>query len=210
MQGEGVFMAEHGKPKPIDVALKAKTKMIIDMAIDFAAMTRVLEKGSNTRIFQKLEQVFAELDHVASQEHYEQLHANFCGWFTQNIRTAEKKLKNGRVKPIGPSSYGHAAKILDITAKVFVYYCGLPAPDKARALVPMLHGAIDNQILDHLKQRFPAAGIKAASIAEMDRREYELLQSLVQREIKESFESEICRAQYDDILFLRLNRESGE
>jgi hypothetical protein len=50
----------------------------------------------------------------------------------QNIRTAEKKLKNGRVIPIGPSSYGHAAKVLDISAKVFVYYCGLPAPDGAK------------------------------------------------------------------------------
>jgi len=37
----------------------------------------------------------------------------------QNIRTAEKKLKNGRVKSAGPSSYGHAAKVLDITGTLF-------------------------------------------------------------------------------------------
>ena len=97
-------MADQGKPKPIDIALKAKMKMIIDMAIDFAAMTRVLMKGSNAKIFQKLEQLFAELDIVASQEHFDQLHVGFCEWFTQNIRTAEKKLKNGRVKAVGPSS----------------------------------------------------------------------------------------------------------
>jgi hypothetical protein len=200
-------MADQGKPRPIDIALEAKMKMIIDMAIDFAGMTRVLMKGSNAKVFRKLEQLFAELDIVASQEHYDHLNVGFCEWFTQNIRTAEKKLKNGRVKAVGPSSYGHAAKVLDITAKVFVYYCGLPSSDKAKALVPMLHGAIDNQILDHSKQRFPAAGITAGSIAEMDRGEYELLQSLVQQEIKEDFETEICRAQYDDILFLRLNRE---
>ena len=49
---------------PTDLAAQAKSSMIIDMAIDFAAMTRVLVKGSNTRIADRLAELFAELDHV--------------------------------------------------------------------------------------------------------------------------------------------------
>lgn len=200
-------MSNEGKSNFVEQAQKAKTQMIVDMAIDFAAMTRVLEKGSNTKIFDKLEQWFAELNRVSNQECYDRLHANFCEWFAQNVRTAKRKLKNGEVKPVGSCSYGHAAKVLDISAKVFVYYCGLPSADKAKLLIPMLHGGIDNQLLAYLKGKFPTAGVKATSIAEMDRREYELLQSLVLKEIEEDFQSEISPVQYDDISFLRLNRE---
>lgn len=37
-------MAERRQPKPVEVALKAKIKMIIDMAIDFTAMTTIDER----------------------------------------------------------------------------------------------------------------------------------------------------------------------
>jgi hypothetical protein len=37
-------MAERRQPKPVEVALKAKIKLIIDMAIDFTAMTRIDER----------------------------------------------------------------------------------------------------------------------------------------------------------------------
>jgi D-ribose pyranose/furanose isomerase RbsD len=203
-------MTEQGKPKPIDVALKAKTKMIIGMAIDFAKMTRVMVEGSNTKIFQKVERLFAELDGVASQERYDQLHADFCEWFTQNICTAEKKLKNDRIKPVGPSSWGQAAKVLDITAKVLVYYSGLPSPDQAKTLLPVLHGAIDTQILKHLKKKFRKSAVSATTIEEINRTEYQLLQSLITKEIQEDFNSEIHPVQYDDIFFLRLNRQWDE
>lgn len=193
---------------PTDLAAQAKTTMIIDMAIDFAAMTRVLVKGSNTIIADKLAQLFAELDHVKSQQRYDEMHSTFCQWFTEIIATAEKKKKDGTViKRVGPSSWGQAAKVLDITAKVFIYYSGLPSPDQAQALVPMLHGAIDTQILKHLKKRFRESGVRATTIEEIDRAEYELLQSLVLKHIEEDFKSEICRVQYDDIFFLKLNRK---
>ena len=47
----------------------------------------------------------------------------------------------------------------------------------------------------------------AGSIAEMDLGEYELLQSLVQQEIKEDLNQKSVVRSYNDILFLRLNRE---
>ena len=68
-------------------------------------------------------------------------------------------------------------------------------------------GAIDTQILKHLKQRFPNSGIRATTVDKINRTEYDILESLIAREIQEEFRSEICPVQYDDIMFLRLNRE---
>jgi hypothetical protein len=58
----------------------------------------------------------------------------------------------------------------------------------------------------HLVQRFPMGGIKAKALTEVDRPEYERLQSLVAKEIMEDFNLEIYPVQYDDIFFRRLNR----
>jgi hypothetical protein len=49
-------------------------------------------------------------------------------------------------------------------------------------------------------------GIKAKALTEVDRPEYERLQSLVAKEIMEDFNLEIYPVQYDDIFFRRLNR----
>lgn len=202
-------MATQNSSQFLKIARAAKTEMIIEMALDFAAMTRVLSKGSNPQIIPKLDELFAGLDSIHEPSMYDQRHAEFCAWFTEKIDTAEKKLKNGRIKPAGPSSYGHAAKVLDITAKVYVYYCAQPSPEVAQMIVPMLHGALDNQIIGHLIQRFPKAGITAETINNVDRGEYEKLQSLVNTEIREDFNSEIYPVQYDDILFRRLNRPTA-
>jgi len=199
-------MSSDGNSKFAEQAGQAKTKMIVGMAIDFAGMTRVFAEGSNTKIFLKLEELLADLDRVSSRQEYDDLHAKFCAWFTQNIRTAEKTLKNGAIKPEGPASYGQAAKVLDISAKVFVHYSGLPSAEKASGLLPILHGAIDTQILKHLKKRFRKSGVRATTIEEINCSEYQLLQSLIGNEIQEDFKAEICPVQYDDILFLQLNR----
>lgn len=201
--------AENRKRSFAILAKEAKTAMVIEMALDFAGMTRVLTKGSSSRIIEQLAHLFAKLDPIRDQTGYDRLHADFCQWFTANIQTAEKKLKNGRIKLACPCSYGQAAKVLDITAKVYVYYCGEPSPDIAQLLLPLLHGALDTQIVDHLKHRFPGAAIKATSILDINRAEYEHLQLLVQRAIQEDFKSEIYPVQYDDIMFRRLNRPAA-
>lgn len=190
------------------LAQQDKRAMILDMALDFAGMTRVLSKGSNPRIIEQLERLFTKMESVRDQSEYDRLHAEFCSWFIQNICVAEKKLKSGRIIPERKSSYGHAAKVLDITAKVYVYYCAQPSPEVAQRLVPLLHGALDNQILGHLKRRFSDAGIKSTSIMDTDRDEYEQLQSLVRKGIQQDFNSEIHPVQYDDIMFRRLNRSA--
>jgi hypothetical protein len=75
----------------------AKRQNIIEMALDFASMTRVLEKESSTKILSVLEQFFTDVAAVATAAEYDSLHADFCNWFVTNIRSAEKKFPNGQV-----------------------------------------------------------------------------------------------------------------
>jgi hypothetical protein len=70
----------------------------------------------------------------------------------------------------------------------------------------MLHGALDNQIIGHLTERFPEGGVRAKAIQDVDRIEYERLQLLLAKEIQEDFHSAIYPVQYDDLMFRRLNR----
>jgi hypothetical protein len=79
-------------------ARTAKTKNIIDMALDFTAMTRLFSKGAKPKILLKLEDLFARFNCIHEKSSYDHLHADFCDWFTKNIEVAEKKAKNsGRV-----------------------------------------------------------------------------------------------------------------
>jgi hypothetical protein len=82
----------------------------------------------------------------------------------------------------------------------------MPLHEVAQMLVPILHGALDNQIIEHLIGRFPEEGISSNSLEDVDRAKYEQLQSLVVREVLDDFHSEIYPVQYDDIMFRRLNR----
>jgi hypothetical protein len=182
-------------PITMQEARAALTKNIIEMGLAFSVMTRVFSKGSSAAILKRLEQSLTKLDRVDDKTEYDRFHADFCDWFTQSIRTAERKLKNGQTKPSRECSYGQAAKVLDISAKVYVYYCAQPSPEAARRLVPMLHAALDTPMMCRL-------GV-SVTLQEVDRKVYEDLQTRVTREIGES---EILPVQYDDTMWRRLQR----
>jgi len=118
-------------------------------------------------------------------------------------------LRNGTEKPSRPATYGHAAKVFDIAVKVYVHYCNLPGPEAAAVLLPFLHGAIDNPIMSFLKSKYPLARIKASTIEALEMPEYKILQDLITKHIQEEFQSKIFPAQYDDIMWHRLNRVGG-
>jgi len=187
-------------------AQAARTKNIIEMALDFTAMTWLFPKGSRPKILQRLEGVFAGFDCIPEPKDYDQLHSGFCAWFTQNVDRAQKKKQREAGVPIHKSSYGQAAKVLDIAAKVYVYYCNMPSPEIAKVLIPILHGALDNEIVQHLIGKFPEVGIRSKNLEDIDRNKYEQLQSLVAKDVEGDFHSEIFPVQYDDIMFRRLNR----
>jgi len=181
-----------------------KRKNIIEMALIYTAMIRIFSKGSKAKIEAKLEELFSRLAEVTNRDEYESFHRSFCEWFTREVRTAEKNLSNGGVQPSQHSSYGQAAKVLDITIKVYVYYCARPTQEIAQRVVPLLHGAIDTPILMHLKKCKGAISItNATTIKEIDSRIYQDLQSTI---LSESLSANLHPVQFEDLLWRQLNR----
>lgn len=191
---------------PRDEARSTLITNVIDMAVTFTAMIRIFESGSKSKIVPKLGAAFSELNSALDVNDFDAIHTRFCEWFVENVKTAFKILKGGKEKPSRPASYGHAAKVFDIAVKVYVQYCHLPDCASASRLLPFLHGAIDTPILDHLKVTYPNAEIPSTTIESVGRSEYQILQLLIARQIKEDFHGGIFPAQYDDIMWNRLNR----
>src|SRR6202035_3554441 len=114
---------------------------------------------------------------IRNRDDYEAQHRSFCEWFTKEIRTAKRAMKSARVQLGGPTSYGQAAKVLDIAIKVFVYYCAQPTTDVADRIIPWLHGAIDTAIMKHLKKSNRTGNkIRATTIKGLDKEAYQALQ----------------------------------
>jgi hypothetical protein len=163
----------------------AKAKNIIEMGLDFTAMKWLFQKESTPKILDRLETAFAKFHRIESQNDYDRLHEDFCNWFTENVPRAQKKKQREAGAPIKKSSYGQAAKVMDIAAKVYVYYCNMPSPEIARVIVPILHGALDNEIVQHLIRKFPGAGVKSEALEDIDCNKYQQLQSLVAKDVQE-------------------------
>jgi hypothetical protein len=187
----------------LKLAEKAKKQNIIDMAVGVSAMTPLFQERSADLIKEKLSDLFEGLDRINSDQEFSEMHNDFCQWFAKTIRLSKTK---------EPSSYGHAAKVLDLALKVYVYYCNMPSPAKAESLMPRLNGAIDTPILRHLFKKlentygasFPPHYLW--TIEMIDKAAYDLLQKVIRQEIRDSFKSDILPVQYDDIVGRRLNR----
>ena len=191
---------------PSVLAQEVKRKNVIDMALTFTAMIRVFERGSKPKITKHLELAFSQLAEVATRTQYLQLHERFCEWFTSEIRTAERTRNGVVIKRSTHASYGHAAKVLDIAIKVYVYYASLPDAHTASRITPFLNAAVDTPILGHLQQAFPDEDIKARIVEDIDRDTYSQLQLLITREVTSKFHDQIIPVQYDDIMWNILNR----
>lgn len=189
-----------------ELAAAVKRSNILDMALTFTAMMRLFGKGSKNRIAEELHALTSRLSEVNSANDFEERHKAFCEWFCREISTAAKSLKKKRRKPSRPASFGHAAKVLDIVLKVYVFYCSEPSPEVASRVRPFLHGAIDNPIMNHLKAKYKDIQIHAATIEQINEEIYRSLQRLIAREIRDSFQDNLLPVQYDDVMWQRLNR----
>ncbi len=187
-------------------AAEIKRKNVIDMALTFTAMIRLFEKGSKPKIAGKLYEEFQGLERITNIAEFQAFHRGFCDWFTNNIKTAQKERNNIIIKKSGYALYGHAAKLLDVSLKVYVSYSSLPNMYTAEKILPFLNTAIDNPLLDHLKNSFPNENVTAKTVEQIDEREYEILQKLIRSDIKTNFNNDILPTQYDDIMWNRLNR----
>jgi hypothetical protein len=185
-----------------ELAEQAKKQNIIDMALGFTAMTPSFREGSADLIRNKIADSFEELDRVRSNQDFSKMHMNFCMWFVKTIRLVE-----GEETP----AYGHAAKVLDLALKVYVYYCKMPNQARAELLTPWLNGAIDTHVLRHLHKKLKDYGKTypphySWTIKLINKEEYDLLQKVILQEIKDSFDGSILPVQYGDIIGRRLDR----
>jgi hypothetical protein len=187
----------------LDLAIQAKKRNIIDMAVGFAGMMPLFQERSADLIKLKLTESFESLERIGSDEEFNKMHRAFCQWFVKTIRLAKTE---------EPSSYGHAAKVLDLALKVYVYYCNMPSPAKAEALTPWLNGAIDTHILSYLYRKLedirgkPYPPHYSWTIKVINKEDYDLLQKVIRQDIRDSFDARILPVQYDDIMGQRLNR----
>ena len=117
-----------------------------------------------------------------TSDEFDEIHADFCRWATNNIYLAEK-IKDGIVvRKRSKISYGQAAKTLNVTLKVLVYYCSWPNKTKSRQLRKWIHAAIDNKMMRHLKGNYPNAFKNwPKSVAEVGRQKYLKLQKIVKQ-----------------------------
>ena len=177
----------------IEPAEKGKKQNIIDMAVGYTAMMPLFQERSTDLIKEKLADLFEGLDRISSDQDFSKIHGDFCRWFVKTIRLAKTE---------EPSSYGHAAKVLDLALKVYVYYCNMPR----------LNGAIDTPILRHLFKKLediyrkPYPPHYLWTIKMVDREDYDLLQKVIRQDIRDSFDDNILPVQYDEIMGQRLNR----
>ncbi len=188
------------------LAVEIKQKNIIDMALTFTAMIRLFEKGSKPRIASRLYGDFKLLNEIRDLEAFYTFHKKYCDWFTRYVKTAQRVRDNIVVKESYYASYGHAAKLLDVILKVYVYYSSLPNKIVAEKIIPFLNTAIDNPILNHLRVSYPNEYILPKTVEQIDEKTYRKLQKLIKADIKNNFNNEIFPTQYDDIMWNRLNR----
>jgi hypothetical protein len=187
----------------LELAEKAKKQNIIDMALGFTVMMPLFQERSADLIKDKLAGLFEGLERVNSDLDFSKMHRDFCQWFVRTIRLAKTKEH---------PSYGHAAKVLDLAFKVYVYYCKMPSAVKAESLMPRLNGVIDTPILRHLFKKLEDIYRKSYpphylwTIEMLDEENYDLLQKVIRQDIKDSFDDNILPVQYDDIMGRRLDR----
>ena len=191
----------------IEIASEIKQKNVVDMGLTFTAMIRLFEKGSKPIIGKKLYEEFQKLKEIRTEEEFKIFHNDFYIWFTKNIKTAQKERDNRIIKKTGYALYGHAAKLIDVVLKVYVYYSSLPDSETAVVVLPFMNTAIDNPILNHLKSTFPNEIIQAKTVEQIDQKSYDELQYLIKTEIIKEFNNDIIPTQYDDIMWHRLNRD---
>ena len=189
-------------------ARKDKEENILGLAVSASAMMRVFEKGSGEEMTKKLGSCINKFLECKNQEEFDRKHEEFCEWATENIKTAERKRKGKIIKESVPISWGQAAKTIDVTLKVYFYYCRLPFLETSQKIIHLLHGAIDTALLKHLKRNYPSQMLSQIySLEDINKEKYIELQKMIEMDIKESFDGKLYPVEYDDIMWRKLNKQ---
>ncbi len=191
----------------INDADEAKLHNIVDMALIFSAMIRLLQKGSKQRLKTMTLSILNDVFKAETEIQFNNVHEAFCDWGVNNIMLAEKR-RNGRIiKESAPVSYGQIAKIFDVILAVVVYYSHLPDYNKSLVISKWLHAAVDTKMMKHLKNVYPG-DIRPwpATIEQVKHNEYLAIQEVVNKFIDEKHGGTITPTQFDDIYWEALNR----
>ncbi|MBT8352818.1 MAG: hypothetical protein KJO26_16485, partial [Deltaproteobacteria bacterium] len=109
------------KKAPINIK-EIRLYNMIDMGFRYSGMIGLYDKGSKQKLIVKELKVLPEISNAESSAVFDKIHSDFCFWVTENIFLAEKRKAGAVVKKRSNVSYGQAAKTLDVTLKVLVYY----------------------------------------------------------------------------------------
>lgn len=187
---------------------------IVDMGLAFSAMMRVFEKGSKDRLSGRIINHTAEMIlNSSSRNDFIRIHKKFCEWGKENIYQAERK-RNGKVviEKGTRASYGQIAKTLDVTLKVMIYYCHLPNRTKSESICQWLNAAVDNAMMDLLKEEFPDQTEQwPDSLKEiLDKSTYDWIQEVADESRKREQESQgpLTRPEWEDIYLKRAHQNS--
>jgi hypothetical protein len=203
---EGVPRAKSIRPELNDPK-EAKRKNILDMGLQFSAMIRLFEKGSNRKIYKKILVEVGRVFCAESEEHFKEIHSSFCSWGVRQIILAERKKRGQVVKKAGPASYGQIAKTFDVVLKVAVYYCHLPNFEKYQQILGWLNAAVDTRMMGMLKKYYREDMASwPATIEQVDNSTYLSIQEIVRKFIAVRHNGNIIPVQFDDIYWRALNR----
>ena len=191
---------------------KIRMENIIDMAVLFSGMIRVLKKGSKDRIVEKIKDSINEFFNLSGKKDYIKKHENLCMKIIE-----DKKIKTA--KGDDSLSWGQSAKIVDITMKVIFYYCKLPSEEYALKILPWLNGPIDSKILRYIKHQIKEGHLKKyeniyyekiaeiQSLKDIDKQKYRLLQKIF-LDCKERGNENMSLIEYEEIIWWNLKKKN--
>jgi hypothetical protein len=127
----------------------ARLHNIVDMGLEFSAMTRVFRKGSKEELRKEIVDGdwVRKVSQAKSKKDFDNIHSDFCNWGIENVHLAKKRDTH--------ASYGQIAKTFDVVLKVAVYYCHLPSRRKSREISGWLNAAVDTKMMDMLRKSYP-------------------------------------------------------
>jgi len=189
------------KPKIIDPETVAsiRLKNIIDVGLTASAMIRLFEQGTKEKKLRgPILKTVAKIFEAKSEAEFKRIHSAFCQRGTSEITLARKNKF---------ASYGQIAKTLDVVLKVAVYYCHLPECEKSKELSGWLNAAVDTKMMTKLRKLYPK-DLKPwpRTIEEVNRQNYDDIQRIVRKFIREEHQDSITPVQFDDYYWRELNR----
>jgi len=180
---------------------------IVDMGLTFSAMIRLFEKGTKRTLQYEITNRLRRFFSAESAQNYLDVHSSFCDWGTKEIRLAKKKRGKMTLQEGSPASYGEIAKTFDVVLKVVVYYCQLPEPAKAQTMTKSLNAAVDTKMMAFLRKHYPNELERwPRTVKEVDKTDYDEIQRIVRKFIREKYRNKILPVQFDDIFWKELNR----